>query len=112
MVDPRAFKTEMPGPLPGTFILLPATLIGSVLFGWMHQALWLVAPPILFIGYAVLEEGRGSLWAKREMNLTWRNVFDTWMSGRPLNGYGGFMFLNPLINFVVFGIAWAASSLL
>ena len=34
----------------------------------MHQALWLVAPPILFIGYAFLEEGRGSLWAKKEMN--------------------------------------------
>jgi hypothetical protein len=112
MVDHRGFKTEMPGPLPGSFLLLPGTLIGSVVFGWMHQALWLVAPLILFIGYALVEEGRGSLWAKREMNLTWHNVFDTWMSGRPLRGYGGFMFGSPVINFLVFGFAWAVSSLL
>jgi hypothetical protein len=76
----------------------------------MHQALWLVAPPVLFIGYALLQVGRGSAWAKREMDLTWRNILDTWMSGQPFRGYGNFMFLNPVINFVVFGVAWAVSS--
>jgi hypothetical protein len=85
--------------------------IGSVVFGWMHQALWLIVPPIAFIAYAVAEEARGSAWAKREMGLTWRNVIDTWMSGRPFRGYGGFMFGNPAMAFVIFGVFWAASSL-
>jgi hypothetical protein len=78
----------------------------------MHQVLWLVVPPIAFIVYAVVEEARGSAWAKREMGLTWRSVIDTWMSGRPFSGYGGFMIGNPVINFVIFGVSWGASQLL
>jgi hypothetical protein len=115
MADPRGFRTQSPGPLipiPGGSLWLTAAIwIGSVGFGWMHEVLWLVVPPIAFIGYAVLEEARGSVWAKREMGITWRNVIDTWMSGRPLRGYGGFMFGNPALSFVIFGVASAVSSL-
>jgi hypothetical protein len=113
MVDRQGPKTNAPGPLlpNSTFLLLAGTCIGSVVFGSMHQALWLPVPPIAFVVYTLLEVGRGSAWAKREMDLTWRNVFDTWMSGLPFRGYGNFVFLNPVINFVVFGFAWAVSSL-
>src|SRR4051812_28235021 len=93
---------DPPGPLHpnGSLWLMAITGIGSAVFGWMHQALWLVVPPIAFIAYALLEIGRGSAWARREMGLTWRNVFDAWISGLPFRGYGNFMFLNPLINVV------------
>jgi len=64
--------TEPPGSLPGpngSDLFFVGTLLGSILFGWMHQLLWLAAPPFLFISYALLETGRSSLWAKREMDL-------------------------------------------
>ena len=112
MTDTRRFKTPAPGPLfpNGSYWLLAITVIGSIVFGWEHKALWLIVPPATFVIYAVVEQARSSAWAKREMDLTWRNVFDTWMSGLPFRGYGGFMVGNPVINFVVFGFAWAVSS--
>lgn len=113
MTDPRAFKIPAPGPLfpNGSFWLLIITIIGSIVFGWQHEALWLIVPPAAFFLYAVIEQARGSAWAKREMGLTWGNVMDTWMSGRPFNGYGGFLLGNPLITFVAFGLAWVVSTL-
>ena len=114
MVDRPKFKTPAPGPLlpvPGGSLWLSAAMfIGSIVFGWMHQALWLIVPPILFIAYALLEVGRSSAWAKREMGLTGRQVINTWMSGLPFRGYGRFMFVLPAISWVIFGVAWAASS--
>jgi hypothetical protein len=100
------------GPLlpNGSILLLLVTCIGSVVFGWMHQALWLPIPPVAFITYALLEVGLNSAWAKREMGLTWRQIFNTWISGLPFRGYGGFMFGNPAVSLVLFGLAWAASS--
>ena len=113
MVGHRRPKTNVPGPLHsnGSLLLLAGTCIGSVVFGWMHQVLWLLVPPIAFVVYMLLEVGRNSAWAKREMDLTWRNIFDSWMSGLPFRGYGNFVFANPVINFVVFGFAWAVSLL-
>jgi hypothetical protein len=114
VADHPGFHTPRPGPLHpnGSLWLLAMSSIGSAIFGWMHQAPWLVAPPIAFIVYALLEIGRNAAWAKREMGLTGRHVADTWMSGRPFRGYGGFMFGGPAMNFVIFGVAWAASSYL
>jgi hypothetical protein len=47
------------------------TLLGSIVFGWKRQILWLAAPPILFIGYAFLEVGRGGAWGKRGKLSDW-----------------------------------------
>jgi hypothetical protein len=112
-VSRRGPKTYPSGPLHpnGSILLLLVTCVGSVLFGWMHQALWLPVPPIAFITYAVLEVGRGSVRAKREMDLTWGQIFRTWMSGLPFRGYGQFIFGNPAMGLVLFGLAWVASSL-
>jgi hypothetical protein len=108
----REHKTYPPGPLHpnGSMLLLLTTSVASVVFGWMHQALWLPVPPIAFMTYALLEVGRKSVWAKKEMQLTWGQIFKTWMSGLPFRGYGGFMFLNPAVVLVLFGLAWAAST--
>jgi hypothetical protein len=88
------------------------TWLASIAFGWMHQVWWLIVPPIAFIGYAALEVARNDAWAKREMNLTWGQVAMAWMSGASFRGYGRFLFVNPLVGFVLFGITWAASSIL
>jgi hypothetical protein len=62
MVAPsrRGPKTDAPGPLlpNGSILLMLVTWVGSVVFGWRHQALWLPVPPVAFITYAVLEVGR------------------------------------------------------
>jgi hypothetical protein len=107
------WSKDPPGALHpnGSILLMLVTWIGSVVFGWMHQALWLPVPPVAFISYALLEVGRNSAWAKREMDLTWRSIFDTWVSGLPFVGYGRFMFGNPAVGLVLFGLAWVASSL-
>jgi hypothetical protein len=115
MVERPGFKTPAPGPLfpvPGGSLWLTAVMwIGSIIFGWMHQALWFVVPPIAFVAYALLEIARGSAWAKREMGLTGREVIGAWKSGLPFRGYGTFMFINPAISWAIFGVVWAASSL-
>jgi hypothetical protein len=108
----QQFKTDYPGPLHpnGSLWVMGITLMGSLVFGWLHQLLWLIVPPIAFIGYAFLEVGRTDAWAKREMDLTGRQVADAWISGRSFRGYGRFMFGNPLMNFFVFGATWVAPS--
>jgi hypothetical protein len=115
MADRQRFQTPVPGPLfpfpGGSLWLTGAIWVGSIVFGWMHQALWLIVPPIAFITYALLEVGRGSAWAKREMGLTGRQVINSWISGLPFRGYGTFMFANPVISWLIFGVAWAASYL-
>jgi hypothetical protein len=105
-----------PGPLlpiPGGSLWLTASMwIGSIVFGWRHQVPWLVVPPIAFISYALLEIGRNSAWAKREMGLTEGQVIEAWKSGLPFRGYSTFMFVNPLVSWGIFGVAWVASAYL
>jgi hypothetical protein len=101
----RKPSADLPGPLTpngSALLIIVGMLAGSVAFGWMHQALWLMVPPIAFIGDTLWEVGRHSARAKREMNLT---------PDLPFRGYGKFAFLNPVIDFVLFGVTWAATSL-
>jgi hypothetical protein len=63
-------------------LLILATWVGSVVFGWLHHLWWLAVPPVLLTGFMVItpavklkRHGIGPLW-------------------------------NTTINFVIFGAAW------
>jgi hypothetical protein len=82
----RQQPTNAPRTLPGDGLLQVGTWIGSVVFGWMHQPLWLAVPLIAFMAFKLVQVGLQSAWAKRELGLTTRQVFESWMSGLPFRG--------------------------
>jgi Flp/Fap pilin component len=63
-------------------VLIFATWVGSIVFGWKQQPYWLGVPPLIFIGYALFLLDRHRAWASRALGVGSGKIFEMWKSSR------------------------------